>query len=77
MNLNYDKKVGKRIRSIRESKELTQEMLAAQMQVAGCTHMTRSALAKIEAGQRHVYAVDVRAFIDILGINIDDLLPHD
>jgi len=76
MDLDYDYLVGQRIKSLRESKKLTQEMLAAQLQVAGCHHMTRSALAKIEAGQRHVYAIDIRILLTVLNVSADDLLPR-
>ena len=46
--------IGKRIRACRLAKGMTQEQLAAKAQLAGCD-LTRSALAKIECGQRSVY----------------------
>ena len=54
MDFSYDKQMGSRIRLLREARHLTQEQLAAKLQVQGCD-ITRSGLAKIEAGQRHVY----------------------
>lgn len=75
MSYDYDCQVGKRIQLIRKSKGLTQEMLAAKLQVAGCLHMTRSAIAKAEVGLRHLYAVDIRVLLDVLNVSADDLLP--
>lgn len=74
MDFAYDKQVGQRIRSLREGKGLTQERLAAQMQVRGCD-VTRSALAKMEVGQRHIYAAELRCLREILATTYDALLP--
>ena len=54
MDALYEKKIGNKIRSIREKRKITQEELSAKLQVRGCD-ITRSALAKIEVGQRHIY----------------------
>ena len=54
MNIEYEKKFGNNIRSIREKKKMTQDTLSAKLQLSGCD-ITRSAVAKIEVGQRHVY----------------------
>ena len=53
MNEIYEIEFGKNIRRIRKEKKLTQDQLAAQLQLNGCD-ITRSALAKIEVGQRHL-----------------------
>ena len=53
MNAEIEKKIGQNIRVLRETAGLTQEMVAAQLQVRGCD-ITRSAVAKIEVGQRHL-----------------------
>ena len=53
MNTEYEKQVGENIRLLRREKKLTQDQLAAKLQVLGCD-ITRSALAKIEVGQRHL-----------------------
>ena len=74
MNFAYDKIVGERIRAERELKGMTQEQLAAQLQTLDCD-VTRSALAKIEVGQRHIYADEIRLIKDILNIPFDRLLP--
>ena len=73
MEFDFDKRVGMRIKQLRAERNLTQEMLAARMQVAGCD-MTRSALAKIEAGQRHIYLSEIKAFKQVLRVDYEDLL---
>ena len=72
MNAEYEKLVGAKIRALREQRNLTQEQLSAQMQVRGCD-ITRSALAKIEVGQRHIYIDEIRIFKNILGVEYKDL----
>ena len=53
MNNEIEKIIGRNIRRLREGCGLTQEMLSARLQTEGCD-ITRSALAKIEVGQRHI-----------------------
>ncbi len=72
MNINYEKAVGKRIRNIRERKKMTQEELSAKLQLMGCD-ITRSALAKMEVGQRHIYLDEIRLIKEILNVSYDDL----
>ena len=57
MDALYEKKIGNKIRSIREKRKITQEELSAKLQVRGCD-ITRSALAKIK---------------EILNVEYDDL----
>ena len=73
MDINYEKQVGANIRKIRIKNKLTQEQLSAKMQVKGCD-ITRSALAKIEVGQRHIYADEIKALREILKISYDEIL---
>ena len=75
MNFAYDKLVGERIREERELKGMTQEELAAQLQTKGCD-VTRSALAKMEVGQRHIYTDEIRHIKDILKVSFDVLFPR-
>lgn len=72
MNKEFEYFIGQNIRSIRETRGLTQEQLAAQLQTRGCD-VTRSALAKIEVGQRHIYPDELKLLKDILGISYEDL----
>lgn len=73
MNLEYEKKIGKNIRAIRESRKMTQEQLSAKLQVLGCD-ITRSAIAKIEVGQRHIYIDEVKLIKEILDVTFDELI---
>ena len=74
VDYSYDLAVGRQIRAAREANGLTQEQLAAQLQTYGCD-ITRSALAKMEVGQRHIYAVELRALRQILDVSYEMLLP--
>ena len=58
MNRVIETKVGSNIRVIRESRGMTQDALAAKLQLHGCD-ITRSAIAKIEVGQRHLYPDEI------------------
>ena len=65
MNIEYEKQMGRNIRHIREEKGMPQELLSAKLQLAGCD-ITRSAVAKIEVGQRHIYPDEIRHISQIL-----------
>lgn len=73
MNHAYEVYIGKNIRQHRELKGLTQEQLAAKMQLGGCD-ITRSAVAKIEVGQRHIYPDELYLLHCILNIPFERLL---
>lgn len=70
MNHEIETKIGNNIRKIREAKGMTQEMLAIQLQLRGCD-ITRSAVAKIEVGQRHLYPDEIILIREILGTTFD------
>ena len=72
MNVEFEKAVGQRIRKYREMNGFTQEQLSAKLQVEGCD-ITRSALAKIEVGQRHLYPDEIKCIKEILGVSFEDL----
>lgn len=72
MNIEIEKKIGNNIRVLREKNKLTQEQLSAKLQVNGCD-ITRSALAKIEVGQRHLYPDEIILIKKILNVNYDDI----
>lgn len=72
MNAIYEKEIGNRIRLYRECRNMTQEELAAKLQISGCD-ITRSAVAKIEVGQRHIYPDELKAIKEILNISFDNL----
>ena len=73
MDAAYEKAVGQNIRKIRMMRKLSQEQVAAQLQVRGCD-VTRSTLAKVEVGQRHIYPDELKALKEILSVSYDDLL---
>ncbi len=72
MNYTIEKQVGKNIRQLRENVNMTQETLAAKLQLLGCD-ITRSAVAKIEVGQRHLYPDEIILIKEILKVNYDDI----
>lgn len=72
MNSLIEKKIGCNIRMLREKAELTQEMLSARLQIEGCD-ITRSALAKIEVGQRHLYPDEIILLKKILNVTYDEI----
>ena len=72
MNIETEKKIGNNIRQLRENAKMTQEVLAAKMQLMGC-EITRSAVAKIEVGQRHLYPDEIISIKTILNVSYDDI----
>ena len=72
MDYEYSKRLGAHLAQLRKERRLTQEQLAAKLQVLGCD-LTRSALAKIEVGQRHIYPDEMKALCQALGKSYDDL----
>lgn len=78
VNLNKDteKKIGENIKILREKANLTQEQLAAKLQLSGCD-ITRSAVAKIEVGQRHIYPDEIILIKQILDIDFESILNID
>ena len=73
MNFEIEKKIGSNIRKLREKAALTQEQLSAKLQVNGCD-ITRSALAKIEVGQRHLYIDEFKLLAELLNAEYSELL---
>ncbi len=72
MNAEIEKKIGNNIRNLRERAALTQELVAARLQTRGCD-ITRSAVAKIEVGQRHLYPDEIILLKDILGASYEEI----
>ena len=70
MNKKVETAIGNNIRKIRESRGMTQDMLAAKLQLSGCD-ITRSAVAKIEVGQRHLYPDEIILIREILNTTFD------
>ncbi len=76
MNSLVEKKIGNNIRALRERGKLTQEQVAAKLQTNGCD-ITRSAVAKIEVGQRHLYPDEIILLKDILGATYEEIFKLD
>lgn len=72
MNLEYEYVLGQNIRKLRMERKLSQEQLAAQLQTRGCD-VTRSALAKMEVGQRHIYPDELKLLRELLGVSYEEL----
>ena len=69
--------LGLKIAYYRKLRGLTQEMLSARLQTEGCD-ITRSALAKIEVGQRHIYYADEIIILKkILNAPFEEILRTD
>lgn len=72
MDQQYSERMGRHLAKLRQDKGLTQEQLAARLQVQGCD-LTRSALAKIEVGQRHLYPDEIKALSVVLSISYEQI----
>ena len=73
MDKQVKKQIGINVRVLRERAGMTQDALAAKLQLAGCD-MTRSAVAKIEVGQRHLYPDELILIRNILNVSYEELL---
>lgn len=72
MNKSIERKIGRNIRKLREAAGLTQDQLAARLQTSGCD-ITRSAVAKIEVGQRHLYSDEIILLKNILATSYEEI----
>ncbi len=75
LDKEFDSRLGQRIQNYRLTQNLTQGQLAARMQTQGCD-LTRSAIAKIEVGQRRISVREVRDFCIALEISYEALLDE-
>lgn len=67
-----EKKIGKSLKMLREKHGFTQEYVATKLQLGGCD-VTRSSVAKIEAGQRHVYPDEIIVLKNIFNCSYEDI----
>lgn len=72
MNAEIERKIGNNIRKIREELGFTQDFVAVQLQLRGCD-ITRSAVAKIEVGQRHLYPDEIMLLKEILKTEYNEI----
>lgn len=76
MNKQTEKSIGYNIRNLREQKGYTQELFATKLQLEG-VDITRSAVAKIEVGQRHIYPDEMIAIKKVLGVSFDEIFNYE
>lgn len=76
MNIEIERRIGNNIRLLRERATLTQEQVATRLQLCGCD-ITRSAVAKIEVGQRHLYPDEIIFLKEILKATYDEIFNID
>ena len=72
VNKSIENQIGINIRHIRENQNMTQDELAAKLQILGCD-ITRSAIAKIEVGQRHLYPDEILLIKEIFQTDFDKI----
>lgn len=72
LNKVVETAIGNNIRAIRERKGMTQDVLSAKLQLCGCD-ITRSALAKMEVGQRHIYPDEMLLIKEILETDFNSI----
>lgn len=72
MNNIVEKKIGNNIKRLREAAGFTQDYIAGQLRLMGCD-ITRSAIAKIEVGQRHLYPDEIILLRKILDVEYDKI----
>ncbi len=73
MNTQIEKRIGHNIKALREKRNMTQDTLATKLQLEGCD-ITRSSIAKIEVGQRHLYVDEIILLQKILNVSYEELL---
>ena len=76
LDKDFDRKLGQRIQKYRLEQNLTQSQLAARLQTQGCD-LTRSAIAKIEVGQRRISGREIKNFCIVLEISYEALLDEE
>ena len=64
---------GKRIQEIRTGKNLTQDQLAARLQVSGL-QINQKAISRIESGDRIISDFELLYLARALGVGVNDLL---
>uniref|UniRef100_UPI003FF05497 helix-turn-helix domain-containing protein n=1 Tax=Candidatus Fimenecus sp. TaxID=3022888 RepID=UPI003FF05497 len=67
---------GQKIKALREAAELSQEELAAKLQLAGL-NLNQKAVSRIETGDRVVPDFELLYFSEVLDVPINSLLEWD
>lgn len=66
---------GAAIREIREKRQITQDQLAAKMQIEGM-QITQKQISRIETGSRVVADFELKMFAKVLGVPVERLLEE-
>ena len=74
-NIKSDSVIGENIRKARNIANLTQEQLAAKLQIVNCD-ISRGTLAKIEAGIRHISVEEINAIKEVLNMKYEDFFAN-
>lgn len=64
---------GQRIRTLREKKRLTQDQLAAKLQIEGLG-VNQNSISRIETGKRIIADFELKAIAKVLDVDINALL---
>ena len=72
MVTEIEKKIGKNLKKLRENRGFTQEYVATKLQLGSCD-VTRSFVAKIEVGQRHVYPDEIIVLKNVFNCSYEDI----
>ncbi|MEM6914920.1 MAG: helix-turn-helix transcriptional regulator [Verrucomicrobiota bacterium] len=67
--------VGPQVRALRKEKGLTQDQLAARLQLAGLHSFDRVTVAKIESQIRSLFDFEVIVIAEVLGVPFEKLSP--
>jgi transcriptional regulator with XRE-family HTH domain len=77
MKKRFRNLIGPQVRALRWKRGLTQEELAARLQVAGATGLDRVKIAKIESQIRSVFDYELLAIAHVLGVSPGYLAPRE
>jgi len=75
-NTPMERHLGAKIRSYRKAKGLTQEEMAAQLQVRGCD-ISRVGLGHIECGHRSTSVFEIDKIVEVLGVDYNALFAQE
>ncbi|MEX2578851.1 MAG: helix-turn-helix transcriptional regulator [Verrucomicrobiales bacterium] len=75
MSRRFRNITGPEIRRRRMARELSQDQLAARLQLAGLEHLDRVAVAKIESQIRSVFDWELAVIANVLGVDVGEFLP--
>ncbi|MCP5535421.1 MAG: helix-turn-helix transcriptional regulator [Akkermansiaceae bacterium] len=75
MDRRYRNCIGPEVRELRKARVLTQEQLAAKLQLAGLHSIDRVGIAKIETQIRSVFDYELAVIAQVMGVELADLIP--